>query len=166
MTLSKYTKREIIRNLFISSAIFAFGLGYNLMSHNTKGAIIMAVLIAIEQIVVLVVWRCKTKEDELEKKRKALEEIRQWNAAVEKAAAIPPEDLPKYNGGLTHIDWGNGNDELGVKPLRSRLPIPDEGMKWAMRLRDTKGGDILPDLVQVPKDEDISGWKDGYPKYE
>jgi uncharacterized membrane protein len=52
--------------MFISSAVFAIFLVYDLMSHNTKGAILMAVLIAVEQIVVLAVWRCKTKEDELD----------------------------------------------------------------------------------------------------
>lgn len=167
MTLSKFTKREIIRNLFVSSAVFAFFLGYDLMSHNTKGAVILGLLIAAEQIVVLVVWRSKTKEDVLKKKRQEFELQRKlWNDAVEKVGEIPPEDLPKYNGGLTHIDWGNGSEELGVNPLKFRLPIPENGMKWAIRLRDTEGGDILSDLVQVPKDEENSGWRDGFPKYE
>ena len=68
------------------------------------------------------------------------------------------EDLSKYNGGITTIYAGDD--------WKFPLPIPDDGMKWAVRLYDTKGGDILPELVQVPKDEPVRKWKEGYPKYD
>ena len=155
-------------DLCLSAGVFMGFLVFDLFSHNTKAAIIMGSLIVFEMIAVFIVWRCKTKEEVLEKQRQEFELYKsQWNEAVEKAGEINQEDLPKYNGGMTHVKLsGEFEEKLGLKPLVLRLPIPDDGMKWAMRLRDTKDGDILPDLVQVPKDEETSGWKEGYTKYE
>jgi len=67
-------------------------------------------------------------------------------------------DVEKYNGGITCMDFGSG--------FKFPLPFPGEGKKWAVRYVDTRTGALIPDLVQVGKDEPNSGWAEGYPKYD
>ena len=69
-------------------------------------------------------------------------------------AKVNTED---YNGGIVGM-------KLGLMELP--LPVPEKGMKWAMRWHDTPSGELLPDLAQVPVGEEISQWREGYPKYE
>lgn len=64
----------------------------------------------------------------------------------------------RYNGGITHIDFGGGV----VLPL----PLPNEGMKWGLRWYDTPSGEILPSLLQVPAGEENSTWFNEYPKFD
>lgn len=70
---------------------------------------------------------------------------------------IPERDMSRYNGGFTGIDFGI---------IDMHLPYPEEGMMWAMRWRDTPSGELLPDVVQVPVGEPVSGWHEGFPKYD
>lgn len=66
-------------------------------------------------------------------------------------------NLEDYNGGISVIDFGL---------MKQPLPVPEKGMKWAMRWHDTPSGELLPELTQVPVGESNSEWREGYPKYE
>ena len=82
--------------------------------------------------------------------------------AVKNLVNIPPipmpeRDMSRYNGGCT---------DLGNPPWSIPLPYPEEGKKWAVRWHDTITGAILPDIVQVDMDEELSTWYDGYPKFD
>ena len=46
------------------------------------------------------------------------------------------------------------------------LSFPEKDKKWAMRWHDTPSGELLPELTQVPIDEENNKWKEGYPKYQ
>ena len=71
--------------------------------------------------------------------------------------AMAKVDVGSYNGGITAIDFGL---------MKLPLPVPEKGMKWAMRWHDTPSGELLPELAQVPLAEPNSDWKEGYPKYD
>lgn len=71
--------------------------------------------------------------------------------------AMAKVDVGSYNGGITAIDFGL---------MKQPLPVPEKGMKWAMRWHDTPSGELLPELAQVPLADPNSDWKEGYPKYD
>ena len=70
---------------------------------------------------------------------------------------MPKRDMSRYNGGATDIDFGQ---------ITMPLPYPDEGKKWALEWHDTPSGELLPEIVQVELNADISAWREGYPKYD
>lgn len=72
-------------------------------------------------------------------------------------AALAKINTDDYNGGITVIDWGL---------MKTPLPVPEKGKKWALRWHDNPSGELLPELAQVPATEPNSGWEEGYPKYE
>ncbi len=72
--------------------------------------------------------------------------------------SLPDHDeIEQYNGGIVFMDFGI---------MKIPLPVPEKDKKWAMRWLDTPSGELLPELVQVPIDEENNKWKEGYPKYQ
>jgi hypothetical protein len=67
------------------------------------------------------------------------------------------DEIEQYNGGIVFMDFGM---------MKLPLPVPEKDKKWAMRWLDTPSGELLPELVQVPIDEENNKWKEGYPKYQ
>lgn len=72
--------------------------------------------------------------------------------------SVPDDDaIELYNGGIVFMDFGI---------MKIPLPVPEKDKKWAMRWHDTSSGELLPELTQVPIDEENNKWKEGYPKYQ
>ena len=74
-----------------------------------------------------------------------------------KEEAMAKINIEDYNGGIVCLDFGM---------MKLPLPMPSKDRKWAMRWHDTPSGELLPELAQVPVDEPVSEWKEGYPKYD
>lgn len=94
-------------------------------------------------------------EDYLNNKEPEIETLRGIKDFLE---SQPDDDaIELYNGGIVFMDFGI---------MKLPLPVPEKDKKWAMRWHDTPSGELLPELTQVPIDEENNKWKEGYPKYQ
>jgi len=93
--------------------------------------------------------------EHLNNKKPEIETLRSIKEFLE---SQPDHDaIELYNGGIVFMDFGM---------MKLPLPVPEKDKKWAMRWHDTPSGELLPELTQVPIDEENNKWKEGYPKYQ
>lgn len=91
------------------------------------------------------------------KKEPALETLHSIREFLESQPDYDEDAIKPYNGGIVFMDFGI---------MKLPLPVPEKDKKWAMRWHDTPSGELLPELTQVPIDEENNKWKEGYPKYQ